>query len=153
MDIEELVDNLELLEDWEERYRYLIELGRKLPPLPEEQHTEQNKVRGCMSQVWMLPQVDDQTTPPTLHFLADSDAHIVKGLIAVLMTVYSGKTADVILAVDINEVFARMGLEQHISPNRRNGFFSMVGRIQDIARASLAAALSTSACCVGEQIR
>ncbi len=142
MDIEELVDNLELLEDWEERYRYLIELGRKLPPLPDDQHTEQNKVRGCMSQVWMFPQVDDRTSPPTLHFLADSDAHIVKGLIAVLVVVYSGKTAQEILDIDIHAVFTRLGLEKHITPNRRNGFFSMVGRIQDLARTSLASAPS-----------
>ncbi|MCK6511100.1 SufE family protein [Myxococcota bacterium] len=142
MDIEELVDNLELLEDWEERYRYLIELGRKLPPLPDDQHTEQNKVRGCMSQVWMFPQVDDRISPPILHFLADSDAHIVKGLIAVLMVVYSGKTAQEILDIDIHAVFTRLGLEKHITPNRRNGFFSMVGRIQDLARTSLASAPS-----------
>ncbi|MCB9641430.1 MAG: SufE family protein [Myxococcales bacterium] len=139
MDIEELADNLEFLDDWEERYRYLIELGHKLPELPADQHNEINKVRGCMSQVWLMPRVDDSTNPPTLHFLADSDAAIVKGLIAVLMVVYSGKTPEEILAVDINEVFGRLGLEQHITPNRRNGFFSMVGRIKDLAQASLAA--------------
>jgi cysteine desulfuration protein SufE len=137
--IEELAETFEFLGDWEERYRYLIELGRKLPPMPDEQHTEQNKVRGCMSQVWLTGQVEPPSEPggsPTLHFLGDSDAHIVKGLIALLLTIVSGRTAAEILAIDVGAVFTRLGLENHITMNRRNGFYSMVERIKQMAAAA-----------------
>jgi cysteine desulfuration protein SufE len=127
MNIEELVDNFSLLEDWEDRYAYLIELGAQLPPMDESLKTEQSKVRGCMSQVWMILGWDDAGR---LVFIADSDAQIVRGLIAVLRTVFAEKTAAEITEVDVEEIFTSLGLDQHLSPNRRNGFFSMVERVK-----------------------
>lgn len=134
MELDELVDTFDFLGDWEERYRYLIELGRKLPPLPEAEHNEANKVRGCLSQVWLVSRV--QPGPPkTLEFQGDSDAHIVKGLIAVLLQLCSGKTPQQILDTDIGSAFARLGLESNITMNRRNGFYAMVERIRAMAAA------------------
>ena len=132
MELEELAETFEMLGDWEERYRYLIELGRKLPPLPEAEHNEANKVRGCMSQVWMTARTEPGP-PLRLHFTGDSDAHIVKGLIAVLFMLYSGRTPREILDLDVTEAFARLGLDNHLSMNRRNGFYSMVERIKLMA--------------------
>lgn len=130
--IEDLAETFEMLGDWEERYRYLIELGRKLPPLAEDAHNEQNKVRGCMSQVWL--QSEQVPGPPLkLRFLGDSDAHIVKGLIALLFAVVSERTPREILDIDVGAVFTRLGLENHITMNRRNGFYSMVERIKQLA--------------------
>ena len=137
MTLEELVDTFEMLGDWEERYRYLIELGRKLEPLPEAAHTEANKVRGCMSQVWLDARLDPGP-PARLHFRGDSDAHIVKGLIAVLLMLYSDRTPREILDLDLHEAFARLGLESNLTMNRRNGFYSMVERIRSMAAASAA---------------
>lgn len=131
-DIETLVEDFELLGDWEERYRYLIDLSRKLPPMPPEEYTEANKVRGCMSQVWLAHQ-REPGSPPRLTFRGDSDAHLVKGLIALLLRIVSGKTAGEILATDVASVFARLGLDSHITVNRRNGFYSMAERIRQIA--------------------
>ncbi|MGQ0698063.1 MAG: SufE family protein [Panacagrimonas sp.] len=134
MDIDELTETFELLGDWEERYRYLIELGRKLPPMREAEHDDAHKVRGCMSQVWLAH--TRETGPPTrLEFRGDSDAHIVKGLIALLLGLTSGKTPREILDLDIASAFTRLGLEEHISMNRRNGFYSMVERIRQMAAA------------------
>ena len=137
MDIDELADTFELLGDWEERYRYLIELGRKLPPMPDAEHDEAHKVRGCMSQVWLAHTRQDGP-PVQLEFRGDSDAHIVKGLIALLLGLTSGRTPKEILELDLAAAFARLGLEQHISMNRRNGFYSMVERIKGMAAAELA---------------
>jgi cysteine desulfuration protein SufE len=135
MNIDELAENFELLGDWEERYRYLIDLGRKLPPMPEADHNEVNKVRGCMSQVWLTHQI--KPGPPlTLEFQGDSDSHLVKGLIALLLLLTSGKTAQEILDTDIASIFTRLGLESHITMNRRNGFYSMVERIRAMAAAA-----------------
>lgn len=142
--VETLVEDFELLGDWEERYRYLIDLGRKLPPLPVEAHTETNKVRGCMSQVWLSHQVLDGP-PARLRFLGDSDAHIVKGLIALLLRIVSERTPKEILDTDIASVFTRLGLDSHITVNRRNGFYSMVERIRQIAAAEAAAGTASSA--------
>jgi cysteine desulfuration protein SufE len=137
MELEELADTFDMLGEWEERYRYLIELGRKLAPLPPEAHSEANQVRGCMSQVWL--QARREPGPPlTLHFEGDSDAHIVKGLIAVLFMLYSGRTPRQILDTDIGEAFGRLGLDNHISMNRRNGFYAMVERIRALAAATVA---------------
>lgn len=130
--VEELIDNFSFLDDWEDRFRYLIDLGRKLPPMDEALKSEDTKVRGCTSQVWIVDEVRPGT-PPTLHFIADSDAHIVKGLIAVLMEIYDGRTPEEILAVDIKEAIGRLGFEQHLSPNRANGLYSMVERIRALA--------------------
>lgn len=132
MNVDELVENFSALGDWEERYRYLIEIGRKLPPMPESDHAEVNKVRGCMSQVWFTHR-EVAGPPKTLEFQGDSDAHIVKGLIALLFKLYSGRTPQDILALDARSVFERLGLESNITVNRRNGFYSMVERIRNVA--------------------
>lgn len=134
MDAEELVESFELFDDWEDRYRYIIDLGKKLPPMPEAAKTEENKVRGCMSQVWMIHDVKDGK----LHFEADSDAFIVRGLIALLMELFNDRTPEEILSVDALDLFRRIGLEGHLSPNRRNGLVSMVERIKAAATASAA---------------
>jgi cysteine desulfuration protein SufE len=139
MDIDDLAETFELLGDWEERYRYLIELGRKLEPMPEAEHDEAHKVRGCMSQVW-LAHTRQPGPPVRLEFRGDSDAHIVKGLIALLLGLTSGRTPQEILDLDLADAFARLGLESHISMNRRNGFYAMVERIKGMARAELAGA-------------
>jgi len=136
MTVEELIDNFELFDDWEDRYRYVIDLGKKLPPMPEDEMVEENKVRGCMSQVWLVSELDRNATPPVIRFRADSDAFIVKGLIAILMELYQGKTPDRILDLDALDVMAKIGLDQHLSPNRRNGLVSMVQRIKAIAAAA-----------------
>jgi cysteine desulfuration protein SufE len=138
MTLEDIRSDFGLLDDWEDRYRYVIELGRGLPPLPESERTEANKVRGCASQVWLATAVP--TAEPVLVFEGDSDAHIVRGLIAILFAIYSGKTADEILAIDAQAVFAEFGLKEHLTPQRSNGFFSMVERIRRDARALAAAA-------------
>ena len=130
--VEELIDNFAFLDDWEDRFRYLIDLGRKLPPMDEALKTEDTKVRGCTSQVWIVDEVTPGT-PPSLHFQADSDAHIVKGLIAVLLSIYDGRSPEEILSVDIKGTIGELGFEQHLSPNRANGLFSMVERIRQLA--------------------
>ena len=134
MDIEELIENFEFLGDWEERYRYIIELGRKLPEFDASERTEENKVRGCQSQVWLISRVDEAAAD-TLHFEADSDAHIVRGLLAILLMMFTEKTSSAILSVDAKDIFAKLGLDQHLSPSRANGLNAMVQRVQAIARA------------------
>jgi cysteine desulfuration protein SufE len=119
-----------MFDDWEERYSYLIDLGKQLPQLPPEDYTDANKVTGCMSQVWMIAHVDSSSGKPRLKILADSDAHIVKGLIAVLLVVFSGKTPAEIKDIDIQAIFERLELASHLSMNRRNGFYAMVERIR-----------------------
>lgn len=127
MNIEELVDNFGILEDWEERYAYLISLGGQLPPMDDVLKTDASKVRGCMSQVWMVLGWDESGR---LTMLADSDAQIVRGLIAVLYALFAGRTAEEARAIDVEATFAKLGMDQHLSPNRRNGFFSMVERVR-----------------------
>jgi cysteine desulfuration protein SufE len=140
MSIDEIVENFDLLEEWDDRYRYLIELGRELPPLPETERTEANKVRGCASQVWVATSVaPNGASGPVLKFEGDSDAHIVRGLIAVLFALYSGKNAKQILATDAIALFQKLGLGEHLTPQRSNGFRSMVDRIRRDAGAALAA--------------
>ena len=140
-DIAEIIDNFSLLDEWDDRYRYLIELGRELPPLAAEAHNEANKVRGCASQVWLDTSVRrNGAGGPVLTFVGDSDAHIVRGLIAVLFALYSGRSAKDILATDAVALFEKMGLREHLTPQRSNGFRSMVERIHSDARAALAAA-------------
>jgi cysteine desulfuration protein SufE len=130
-----------LLDDWEDRYRYVIELGRGLPPLPEALRTEANKVRGCASQVWLASTVRAPRpgATPVLAFQGDSDAHIVRGLIAILFAMYQDRTPEEILRTDARALFAELGLEEHLTPQRSNGFFSMVERIRNDARALAAA--------------
>jgi cysteine desulfuration protein SufE len=130
----ELKENFGLLDEWDDRYAYLIDLGRKLPPLPEAYKTEASKVRGCMSQVWLVP----GGTARDFRFAADSDSSIVKGLIAVLASLFAGHSASEVVGIDAESEFRALGLEQHLSPNRRNGFVAMVGRIKDEARSTAA---------------
>ena len=130
--LEKLYASFEMLEDWEERYRMIIEMGKRLTEFPESEKTEGNKVQGCISQVWMVPSIID-SNPPRLEFIGDSDSHIVKGLVAILRLVYSGRSADEIRQTDINEIFRKLDLEEHLSPNRRNGFYAMVERIKSFA--------------------
>lgn len=132
MDIQELLDNFALLPGWEERYAYVIDLGRQLPPMDAGLKNPQTKVEGCMSQVWLLAR-PDPARPRAIEYLGDSDAHIVKGLVAVLLAVYSHKTPEEISAIDIQDIFNRLGLGEHLSPNRRNGFYAMVDRIKTSA--------------------
>ncbi len=138
MDVEELILRFECFDDWQERYRYLIDLGRKLPPMDPADKIEANRVLGCVSQVWVIEKVSGDE-PPIYSFIADSDSHIVKGLIAIVQVVFSGKTSVEIAAANIDIVFSQIGLDEHLSPNRRNGFFSMVQRIRNLAKASPAA--------------
>lgn len=139
--IDEIIDNFALLDEWDDRYRYLIELGRMLAPLPDAERNEGNKVQGCASQVWMATHVKpDGAGGPVLDFIGDSDAHIVRGLIAVLLALYSGKPARDILSTDAVALFEQLGLREHLTPQRSNGFRSMVNRIQRDAQAALQAA-------------
>ncbi len=138
--IDEIIENFALLEEWDDRYRYLIELGRALPPLPETARNDANKVQGCASQVWLATSIKPNGgTGPLLTFEGDSDAHIVRGLIAVLFALYSGKGAREILSADAIKLFERLGLREHLTPQRSNGFRSMVDRIRRDANAALSA--------------
>jgi cysteine desulfuration protein SufE len=133
--IDELIGNFQLFDDWEARYSYLIDLGKKLPPMADSDKTAQTKVSGCTSQVWIkrINSDPDRENESQLDFIADSDAHIVRGLIAILMVVYAGKPAKRIAEIDIEAIFNEIGLSDHLSPNRRNGFYSMVERIKALA--------------------
>jgi cysteine desulfuration protein SufE len=138
--LDEIVENFALLDEWDDRYRYVIELGRGLSPLPERDRSEANKVQGCASQVWLATTIrPDGATGPVLAFAGDSDAHIVRGLIAILFAMYSDKPAREILSADAIALFERLGLREHLTPQRSNGFRSMVERIRSDARAALAA--------------
>jgi cysteine desulfuration protein SufE len=138
-DIEDIIGNFSVLDDWDDRYRYLIELGRELAPLSAAAHSDANKVQGCASQVWLDTTVrPNGASGPVLTFVGDSDAHIVRGLIAILFAVYSGKSARDILSTDAVKLFESMGLREHLTPQRSNGFRSMVERIRSDARAALA---------------
>jgi cysteine desulfuration protein SufE len=136
-DIGDIIDNFSLLEDWDDRYRYVIELGRGMTPLPEIHRTEANKVQGCASQVWLATTVVAGENGPVLSFAGDSDAHIVRGLVAILLTMVSGSRTDEILAADPIALFERLGLREHLTPQRSNGFRSMVERIRADARQAL----------------
>ena len=131
--IEKIIDDFELLDNWDDRYRYVIELGRKLPELPAADHIDANKVQGCASQVWLT----SERKGDTLEFQGDSDAHIVKGLIAILFALYSGENAKTILETDANAVFNNLGLGEHLTPQRSNGFHSMVERMKRDAKEAL----------------
>jgi cysteine desulfuration protein SufE len=141
MTLDEIIESFEFLDDWDDRYRYLIELGRSLDPLPEEAHTDENKVRGCASQVWLQTSIERNVDGvPVLNFLGDSDAHIVRGLVALTLAFFSGHTAKEIIDADAPALFKRLGFEQHLTPQRSNGLRSMVDRIKRDAAAALAAA-------------
>jgi cysteine desulfuration protein SufE len=142
MTIDQIMSDFEVLDSWDDRYRYLIELGRKLAPLPDSARSEANKVQGCASQVWLVSNAQPAKNggSPVLEFLGDSDAHIVKGLIAILFSLYSGQAAKKILDTDAVALFERLGLREHLTPQRSNGFRSMVDRIRTDARVALAQA-------------
>lgn len=131
-DIEDLKEAFSLMDDWEDRYRFLIELGEQLPPMPDELKTEASEVRGCTSQVWMILLPNNSNT---VDFLADSDAQIVRGLIGILLAVYRGRQMQEVQKIDIDGIFEELGLSSHISPNRRSGFFSMVERLKTLSSA------------------
>ncbi len=138
--IDEIIENFTLLDEWDDRYRYVIELGRTLAPLAESAHIDANKVQGCASQVWLLTHVKpDGANGPILTFEGDSDAHIVRGLVAILFALYSGKSAREILAVDALSLFDRIGLRENLTPQRSNGLRSMVERIRREANTALTA--------------
>lgn len=140
---EELEENFSLLDDWEERYAYIISLGDALPPFPEAERVEANKVHGCQSQVWLIARPEDQA-PDHIVFQGDSDARIVKGLIAIVTGVFSGRRPEEVAAMDLRGLFTRLGLDTHLTSGRRNGLASMVERIKEIARRHLAAREATS---------
>lgn len=140
MSIDEIRANFELLDDWEDRYRYVIELGRALPPMPDALKTEATKVRGCASQVWLVSRSMPQPgAAPVLAFEGDSDALIVRGLIAILLAAVEGKTARELGEADITGIFRDLGLAENLTPQRSNGLKSMIERIKADARSALAA--------------
>jgi cysteine desulfuration protein SufE len=139
--IDEIRENFELLEDWDDRYRYVIELGRTLRPMPEAEHSAANKVQGCASQVWLSKTIERNAAGEVLlKYLGDSDAHIVRGLISILLTLYSGHTPQQILATDAIGIFDEFGFREHLTQQRSNGLRSMVERIRSDARQTLATA-------------
>src|SRR5436190_15007196 len=140
-DIDEIRENFALLEDWDDRYRYVIELGRTLDPMPEAEHSAANKVQGCASQVWLSRHLERSVNgEPLLKYRGDSDAHIVRGLIAILLTLFSGHTPKQILSTDAIAVFDEFGFREHLTPQRSNGLRAMVERIRSDAREALATA-------------
>jgi cysteine desulfuration protein SufE len=141
----ELVENFELLGDWEERYAYIIDLGKKLPAMPEEAKTDQNRIFGCQSRVWLI--VDETgdgadsngSGKPVLAFRTDSDAFIVKGLLSILMLIYNHRSPSAILSFEVEDLFEQLGLHKHLSPTRKNGLHEVVKRIRALAAARNAA--------------
>lgn len=132
--IESIQDDFASLDDWEDRYRYVIELGHELEPLSPESHNDANKVRGCVSQVWLEKETRANAAgEPVLHYRGDSDSHLVRGLIAIAIALYSDRTPREILSVDAQETFRNLGLEQHLTPQRSNGVRSMINRIRNDA--------------------
>lgn len=127
---DDIAEDFNFLDDWEERYKYIIDLGKSLPPLTDEERHEDNRVRGCASQVWLQ---FDETHKDKITFRGDSDAHIVKGLVALMIALFSGKSADDILQIDADAALARLDLQDHITPQRSNGLASMVKRIKQQA--------------------
>ena len=136
--IAQIVEDFDLLDEWEDRYRYVIDLGRELPPFPESARTAQNKVQGCVSQVWLETRRGSEPDP-VITYLGDSDAHIVRGLVAIMLALYSGRRASEIARTAAEQVLKRLGLDEHLTPQRSNGLRAMVKRIRSDAAAALAA--------------
>ena len=132
MTVEELIDNFSFLDGWEEKYQYVIDLGHKLEPLDEKFKTDDWKVKGCQSQVWLVPQIRNGI----FHFKGDSDAILVKGIISIVLLIYNDKTADEIKNIDVTKIFVKLGLEENLTPSRRNGMLSMVEKIKQYAVAA-----------------
>jgi cysteine desulfuration protein SufE len=128
----EIEETFSLLDEWEERYAFLLDLARHMPPLPDDKKTDAYLVPGCVSKVWLVPDLVDGH----LNLKADSDAQIVRGLVALMLSAYNGQTPQDVEKIDLPGAFARMGLETHLSPNRRNGFFAMIGKVQQYAKAA-----------------
>jgi cysteine desulfuration protein SufE len=140
MTIDQIIADFEFLDDWEDRYRYVIELGKALEPLPDADRTEANRVRGCASQVWLVTSHSKGAGEPVLHFAGDSDALIVRGLVAIAIALFDGKPASEVVATDADALFDRLGLKAHLTAQRSNGLRSLVDRIKADARALSAAA-------------
>jgi cysteine desulfuration protein SufE len=140
--IEQIIDDFRVLDDWDERYRYIIELGRRVQPLPAQSKTDLTKVRGCASQVWLISKLERGSNGrDVIVFEGESDAMIVRGLIAILLQLYSGKTAEEILAIDAKRILRELGLDTHLSQQRSNGLFAMVERIRSDAQKLAAASI------------
>ncbi|MEQ8402955.1 MAG: SufE family protein [Roseitalea porphyridii] len=135
-DLQTILDDFSFLDDWEDRYRYVFDLGRDLPPFPDENKTDENKVRGCVSQVW-LTTAREPGDDPVMRFTGDSDAHIVRGLVAIMLALYSGKKASEIAATDAEPVLRQLGLDEHLTPQRANGLRAMVLRMRKDAETAL----------------
>jgi cysteine desulfuration protein SufE len=134
--LEQIRDDFSFLEDWEDRYRYVVDLGEALPPFPDQYRDEAHKVRGCASQVWLATERGDGADP-TLIFRGDSDAHIVRGLVAIVLAIFSGRPASAIVKTDAEPILKSLGLDEHLTPQRSNGLRSMVTRIHREASAAL----------------
>ena len=133
--IQDMIDDFSFLDDWEDRYMHVIELGKALTPLSEAERNENTKVNGCVSQVWLVQDIKNEQGSPHLYFRGDSDAHIVKGLVAVVLTIFSGRTPQEIMAIDAKSILAKLGLQEHLTPQRSNGLHAMIDRIKrDAAR-------------------
>lgn len=130
MDINELIDNFAFFESWEDKYQYVIDLGHALEPIDEAYKTDEWKISGCQSQVWLVPKFEGDT----IHFYGDSDAILVKGIIAIVLLIFNDKTRDEIKTIDVQEIFAKLGLEENLTPSRRNGMMSMVAKIKEYAQ-------------------
>lgn len=135
--LEDVIDAFEFLDDWEERYAFIIDLGKQLPAFPDDERVEKNYVHGCQSQVWLIHHYDEESGK--LFLLIDSDAIIVRGLAAIILVALNAKPPRDLLATDIDELFEQLDLFRHISPTRGNGLRAMVGKIRDIAAAEAAA--------------
>lgn len=133
---EDVAETFAFLDDWEDRYRYVIDLGREMPPMPDSMKSQLTKVDGCASQVWIAPELEGDGAARRLTFTGDSDAMIVRGLIAVLRLMLSGKKPSEILEIDVEDSLAGLGLDQHLSAQRSNGLRAMVARVRDLARAA-----------------
>ena len=139
MSLQTIKDDFELLDEWEDRYRYVIELGRQLPPLEAAEKCEATKVRGCASQVWLVVDPAEGDGEARFRFRGESDAHIVQGLIAILKAIYDSRTPAEVLKTDAIAIFAELGLSDHLTPQRSNGLKSMIERIRSQAQAMSAA--------------
>ena len=137
--IEELLEDFEFLDSWEDRYRYIIELGDELEDLDAELRIEENRVQGCVSNVWLIASCD-ASSPPQISFRADSDSQLVRGLVSILIMLCNNQPAPTVLALDVEDLFTRLELRNHLSRSRSNGLFSMVKRIRVLAAQGIAQA-------------
>lgn len=137
MTLDEILDNFEFLEDWEDKYRYVIELGRTMPEFPDDKRIADYKIEGCVSQVWLIKDIDTSSDEPVLTYSGDSDAHIVRGLVALVLTAFSGRKASDIIKFDTDGMFSQIGLREHLTPQRSNGLSAMVNRIKRDASEAL----------------